>query len=119
MCVLSPAWQYPYVVHAEVNAILNKNAESLKGCTIYVALFPCNECTKVIIQSGIKKVYYLSDKYHDTPSMRASRTMFSMAGVEYKKYTPSSDSITITFPVDKLKPTAEDIARKAADFKSR
>ena len=101
-------------MHAECNAILNANGQSLQGCTIYVALFPCNECTKLIIQSGIKKVYFLSDKYHDTPSMRASRTMLSMAGVEYLKYTPQSESITITFPVDKLRPTAEDLARKLA-----
>jgi len=105
--------QYPYVVHAECNAILNKNAESLQGCTIYVALFPCNECTKLIIQSGIRKVYYLSDKYHNTPSMKASRTMLSMAGVEFKKYVPEKKSITITFPVDLVPPTPEDIARKA------
>lgn len=101
------------MVHAECNAILNKNAETLDGCTIYVALFPCNECTKLIIQSGIRKVYYLSDKYHNTPSMKASRTMLSMAGVEYTKYVPEKKSITITFPQDLVAPTAADIARKA------
>jgi dCMP deaminase len=58
--------KYPYVCHAEMNAILNKNSASLKGCRIYVALFPCNECTKLIIQSGITEVVYYSDKYHDT-----------------------------------------------------
>jgi len=92
--------KYPYVVHAECNAIMNKNAESLQGCTMYVALFPCNECTKMIIQSGIKKVYFLSDKYHDVPAFVASRRMLDMAGVEYVRYVPSKPSLTITFPTD-------------------
>lgn len=55
-----------YVCHAEMNAVLNKNTANLKGCRIYVALFPCNECTKLIIQSGITEVVYYSDKYHHT-----------------------------------------------------
>jgi dCMP deaminase len=57
--------KYPFVVHAELNAVLNKNAESTRGCTMYTTLHPCNECGKVIIQSGIQKVIYLSDKHHD------------------------------------------------------
>jgi len=72
----------------------------MQGCTIYVALFPCNECTKLIIQSGIKKVLYLSDKYHNTPSMSASRRMLTMAGVEYKKHVPEKQHISITFLPD-------------------
>ncbi|HHX36815.1 MAG TPA: dCMP deaminase family protein, partial [Clostridiaceae bacterium] len=55
--------KYPYVCHAELNAILNQPGTSLAGCSIYVALFPCNECAKAIIQAGIKEVVYLSDKY--------------------------------------------------------
>ena len=58
--------KYPFVCHAEMNAILNKNSSDVKGCSIYTALFPCNECTKLIIQSGITEVVYLSDKYHDS-----------------------------------------------------
>ena len=58
--------KYPFVCHAEMNAILNKNSADVKGCSIYVALFPCNECSKLIIQSGISEVVFLSDKYHDT-----------------------------------------------------
>jgi dCMP deaminase len=73
--------KYPYVCHAEVNAILNKNNAEIKGCSIYVALFPCNDCAKMIIQSGINEVVYLSDKYKDTNSMRASKRMMNMAGV--------------------------------------
>ena len=72
-----------YVCHAEVNAILNKNSSDVEGCSIYVGLFPCNECAKMIIQSGIKEVVYLSDKYKETNAMIASRRMFTMAGVQF------------------------------------
>ena len=72
------------VCHAEMNAILNKNTADTKGCSLYVALFPCNECTKLVIQSGIKEVVYYSDKYHDLPSMKASRKLLQMAGVTYR-----------------------------------
>jgi dCMP deaminase len=59
--------KYPYVVHAEANAILNcSTTASLKGARMYVALFPCNECAKLILQTGISEVVYLCDKYHDT-----------------------------------------------------
>ncbi|XP_053392285.1 deoxycytidylate deaminase-like, partial [Mercenaria mercenaria] len=72
-----------YVCHAELNAVLNKNSADVKNCTIYVALFPCNECAKVVIQSGIKEVIYYSDKYHDRPEFMASKRMFDMAGIKY------------------------------------
>ena len=61
--------KYPYVVHAEQNAILNARGKNLEGCSIYVNLFPCHDCARNIIQSGIKKVYYLEDKYKDTESV--------------------------------------------------
>ncbi len=77
--------KYPYVCHAELNAILNSNHD-LKGSTVYVTLFPCNECTKAIIQAGIKKIVYLSDKYHDTDAEIAARKMLDMAGIEYVHY---------------------------------
>ena len=70
--------------HAELNAILNKNSADVKGCTIYVALFPCNECAKLIIQSGITDILYVSDKYHDTEHMIASRKLLDMAKVKYR-----------------------------------
>lgn len=75
--------KYPFVCHAELNAILNSTAPNLKGCTIYVALFPCNECAKAIIQSGIEKVVYLEDKYADSDSVKASKLMFRQTGVEF------------------------------------
>lgn len=72
------------VCHAELNAVLNKNSADVKNCTIYVALFPCNECAKVVIQSGIKEVVYYSDKYKDKPEFVASKKMLDMAGVKYR-----------------------------------
>ena len=73
--------KYPYVVHAELNAILNAG-RSLKDCTLYVSLFPCNECAKAIIQSGIKKIIYEDDKYADSETTRASKRMLQSTNVE-------------------------------------
>lgn len=73
--------KYPFVVHAELNAILNSNYD-LRGCSIYVSLFPCNECAKAIIQSGIKTIVYESDKYADADNVIASKRMLRAAGVE-------------------------------------
>lgn len=78
--------KYPFVTHSELNAILNYRGGSLEGTKIYVSLFPCNECAKAIIQAGIKKVVYDSDKYIGTPANRASKRMFDAAGVEYIPY---------------------------------
>ena len=80
--------KYLYVVHAERNAILNYrgNNKDLVGAKIYVDLFPCNECAKAIIQSGIKEVIYMSDKYKDTDSVKVSKKMLDMAGVKYTQY---------------------------------
>ncbi len=79
--------KYLYVCHAEFNAILNtRNGSSLKGCTLYVTLFPCNECAKAIVQTGIKKIVYLDDKYHDTLFTQASRKLLLLAGVELEEY---------------------------------
>ena len=81
--------KYMYVCHAELNAILNSAHNNLKGARVYVTLFPCNECTKAIIQSGIAEVVYYSDKYHDTDSSVAARFMFKKAGVRLTPYQPS------------------------------
>ncbi len=86
--------KYPYVCHAELNAILN-STKNLKGCSIYVALFPCNECAKAIIQSGIKDIIYLSDKYNGSPTDVASKKMLDMAKVNYRKLESNLDSITL------------------------
>ncbi len=76
--------KYPYVVHAELNAILNAGGRPLAGARLYVALFPCNECAKAIIQSGIREVVYLSDKYATTPGTLASKRMLRSAGVQLR-----------------------------------
>ena len=76
--------KYAYVVHAELNAILN-STQQLSGCTIYVSLFPCNECSKAIIQSGIKEIVYADDKYFGTPSFIASRRMLEASGVKVRQ----------------------------------
>lgn len=89
--------KYPFVVHAELNAILNAHGKSLIGTKIYVALFPCNECAKAIIQSGIREVIYLSDKYSDTDSTKASKRMLESAGVRLTRFLPDKDSITLNF----------------------
>lgn len=86
-----------YVCHAEVNAILNKNCSSVKNCTIYVALFPCNECAKVIIQSGIKLVKYVSDKHATKKKTIAAKKMFDAAGITYSQYSPKNKQIIIDF----------------------
>lgn len=89
--------KYPYVVHAELNAILNNRGKNLSGSRIYVALFPCNECAKAIIQSGIREVVYLSDKYADDPMTRASRRMLTAAGVKLRRLETGRKSITLPF----------------------
>ncbi|HIT44211.1 TPA: dCMP deaminase family protein [Candidatus Avacholeplasma faecigallinarum] len=76
--------KYPYVVHAEPNAILNSSS-SLKGATMYVTLFPCNECAKLIIQSGIKEIVYMSDKYRGIQSDVAAKRMLDASGIKYRK----------------------------------
>ena len=80
--------KYLYVCHAELNAILNtKNGIALNGCRIYVTLFPCNECAKALIQSGIKEIIYLSDKYAESIETLASKKMFDLAGAKITKYS--------------------------------
>ncbi len=87
--------KYMYVCHAELNAILNSAGHDLRGARVYVTLFPCNECAKAIIQSGIREIIYLSDKYHDTPSSIASRRLFSKTGIVYRAYAPSGRKLTL------------------------
>lgn len=88
--------KYPYVVHAELNAILNSN-KSVKDATIYVTHFPCNECSKAIIQSGISKVVYFSDKHKEKDSTKASIRMLQNAGIEVEKIDLKIEKIDIKF----------------------
>lgn len=87
--------KYPFVCHAELNAILNCNSANLNGCTLYVTLFPCNECAKAVIQSGIKKVVYYSNKYADTECVKASSLLMKKCGVECVGYTPTGKTIEL------------------------
>jgi dCMP deaminase len=89
--------KYPFVCHAELNAILNNIGMDLKGCKIYTALFPCNECAKAIIQSGITEVIYLSDKYEGNDIFKASKVMLDKAGVYCRKVTVSISSLHLSF----------------------
>ncbi len=87
--------KYLYVCHAEFNAILNtRNGASLKGCSLYATLFPCNECAKAIVQAGIKEVVFLSDKYHDELNTRASRRIFELAGVSMRPFKGREPVVT-------------------------
>ena len=88
--------KYPFVCHAELNAILNSSFGSLNGCTLYVTLFPCNECAKAIIQSGIKRVVYKCNKYAETDSVKASCILFKKCGVEVTEYQPSGKDLILS-----------------------
>lgn len=88
--------KYMYVCHAELNAILNSAGGNLRGAQIYTTLFPCNECAKAIIQSGIAEVVYLSDKYADSSETRASKRMFDMVGVKYTPYSFTGKEIKLS-----------------------
>lgn len=87
--------KYPFVTHAELNAILNYRGGSLVGSKLYVSLFPCNECAKAIIQAGIKKVIFASNKYDGTTSVIASKKMFDASGVKYMKYESTGRHVNI------------------------
>jgi dCMP deaminase len=89
--------KYNYVVHAELNAILNAQGKNLKGAKLYVDLFPCNECAKAIIQSGISELVYLYNKYPNSSATLASQRMLSSAGVKLTQFKTDKDSITIDF----------------------
>ncbi len=87
--------KYMYVCHAELNAILNRGDVSLSDSILYVTLFPCNECAKAIIQSGIKEIVYMSDKYADQANTIVSKRLFDMVGIKYRRYEPTGRRIQI------------------------
>ena len=87
--------KYMYVCHAELNAILNRGDVSLADSILYVTLFPCNECAKAIIQSGIKEIVYMSDKYASQANTIVSKRLFDMVGIKYRQYTPTGRTIHI------------------------
>ena len=88
--------KYMFVCHAELNAILNyRGSRNFKDARLYVTLFPCNECAKAIIQSGIKEIIYGSDKYHGTDSTLASKKMFDLTGIKYRRFEPDGTEIKL------------------------
>ena len=94
--------KYAYVCHAELNAILNNRGTNLEGCRIYVTLFPCNECAKAIIQSGIKEVVYISDKYAMTKGTIASKKMFDAAGIKLRCLESATDEIVLSLRLEDM-----------------
>ncbi|MCI6603505.1 MAG: dCMP deaminase family protein [Clostridiales bacterium] len=96
--------KYPYVCHAELNAILNASSPHMDGCKLYVSHFPCNECCKAIIQSGIREVIFLSDKYHDSDQSKASRRMMDAAGVRYYQLDSTRKTVTISYEAETCQP---------------
>jgi len=90
--------KYPYVCHAELNAVLNSISKDLRNCRIYVGLFPCNECTKVIIQAGISEIIYLSDKYKDSDQVKASKIMLDTSPhISYRQLTTNLENLVVSF----------------------
>jgi len=90
--------KYAYVCHAELNAVLNAISTDLRQCRIYVTLFPCNECVKVIMQSGIREIVYLSDKYRDSDAVKAAKTMLDRSPyICYRQFMPERDNLTLSF----------------------
>lgn len=87
--------KYLFVCHAELNALLNYSGTNLRGAKIYTTLFPCNECTKALIQSGISEVIYMEDKYHDTPSVIAAKRMMKSAGIHWRQHISGDTAIQI------------------------
>ena len=91
--------KYAYVCHAELNAILNSRGVSLEDCKLYVGLFPCNECAKLIIQSGIREVIYLSDKYANLDAYKAGKKLLSLAGVKTRQLAIPKKKIILSFEI--------------------
>ena len=87
--------KYLFVCHAELNAILNSAGGNVRGCTVYTTLFPCNECAKAIIQSGIKEIIYKSDKYNGTDGNIVAKKMLDYCGVKYRKYDEKNIEIKL------------------------
>ncbi|GMT00653.1 hypothetical protein PENTCL1PPCAC_22827 [Pristionchus entomophagus] len=84
-----------FVCHAEMNAVMNKNCVDLEGCRLYTTLFPCNECAKIVVQSRMAEVIYVSDR--DSWKMDASKRLFDQVGITYRQFIPKRNSITIDF----------------------
>jgi dCMP deaminase len=89
--------KYPFVCHAEMNAVMNKNQQDLSKCVVFTTLFPCHECAKILIQSGIGEVVYLSDSKASQPSMQASRAMLTRVGIALRQHTVDTVNVPLFF----------------------
>ncbi|CAD6208200.1 GSCOCG00010452001-RA-CDS [Cotesia congregata] len=87
--------KHTFVCHAELNAILNRHGADIRGSTIFVSLFPCNQCAKLIIQSGLKEIVYYCDKHAEKPSTIASKMMLDAASIKYRVYVPEKKVILV------------------------
>jgi dCMP deaminase len=87
--------KYPYVIHAELNAILNATTRDLRGCTMYVTEFSCNECAKAMAQAGIKRMVYAGDKYAHTDAVKAAKRIFDKLNIKHERFKPARESLTI------------------------
>lgn len=87
--------KYLYVCHAELNAILNYTGTNIAGSKLYTTLFPCNECTKALIQANITEVIYLSDKYSASSSTIAAKRMMKSAGIIFREYQSAHKHISL------------------------
>lgn len=87
--------KYTYVVHSEVNAVLNTSREDCKGATAYMTLFPCNHCAGIMISAGIKDIVYFDDKYHDMDFSKAARKLLRAAKVPFQQYEGIIDKLWI------------------------
>jgi dCMP deaminase len=94
--------KYPFVCHAEMNAVMNKNQQDIAGCSVYTTLFPCNECAKILIQSGVREVVYLSDSKASQISMRASRKMLETVGVVIRQHILTMNQIDVPLITDTI-----------------
>ncbi|XP_046729050.1 deoxycytidylate deaminase-like [Silurus meridionalis] len=99
-----PTTKHQYVCHAELNAIVNKTSVDVKGCTIYVTLFPCNQCARILIQSGVRNLVYLSNKRKDRPDTNVSNKLLDTAGVTCRQFTAQGDVCALLKSID---PNAE------------
>jgi len=94
--------KYPYICHAELNAIVIANPKNLRGCKIYTTVFPCNECVKLIIQSGIKEILYLSDKHSDSDMNKAAKYMIDKVGIRCIRLDMLGKKIVLDFSKDSI-----------------
>jgi dCMP deaminase len=86
-----------YVCHAELNAIVNKFDADINGCTLFQTLYPCINCARLIVQSGIKQIFYyeFDDDKKKNVEFRASKELLDIYGIACKSLKPSQNKADI------------------------